>query len=100
MFKFSFSLSSKAERDETCILFNRLLQDFWQLLFESRLVPSPEIYQFHAFIRKVNRKGREQIRCIVISDKRIYNVKFKPGDPDPKKKIVRVCIILFYFCNH
>lgn len=42
----------------------------WQKFFESKMpIPEPHIYQCHFFLKKINRRGKQQNRAIVMSDK-------------------------------
>ena len=44
------------------------------------VVGGNEVFQGKFFLTKVNRMGKLQIRCLVISTKSIYNVALKEGN--------------------
>eukprot|EP00761_Pharyngomonas_kirbyi_P002429 gb/GECH01002433.1/.p1 GENE.gb/GECH01002433.1/~~gb/GECH01002433.1/.p1 ORF type:complete len:288 (+),score=56.41 gb/GECH01002433.1/:1-864(+) len=84
-----YNFENREKRDEFFIVFNRLLQDYWQRIFEARLIPEPEIYQFHLFLQKISRRGKPQLRCLVLSSDKVYSLKMSPGETDPKKSTIR-----------
>lgn len=110
---FTFVASSKDARDEWLIIFDNLFNNIWQpqVTQKMRLTISlnyytciifqyvdirthPEVYQFHIFATKVNRKGRNQIRCLAFSNERIYNISAPEDYPlNPGK--VKVVILSF-----
>eukprot|EP00026_Physarum_polycephalum_P006349 Phypoly_transcript_06391.p1 GENE.Phypoly_transcript_06391~~Phypoly_transcript_06391.p1 ORF type:complete len:311 (-),score=45.93 Phypoly_transcript_06391:127-1059(-) len=66
-------------RDEWILAIRRLLGDMWQALLENSYVPPPEVYQSHFYVEKMNRKGKLQMRCLVISTVNVYNISVKGG---------------------
>lgn len=66
--------SSAADVTEAVVVFNAMVRDAWQRVCEATLLKSPEIYQFHSVVRKVNRKGKTQDRVLVVSKEYIYNI--------------------------
>ena len=73
------------------ILLHRLSQDYWMKKFE--IFPNGEVYQFHAMLKKINKRGKEQIRFLVITNFRIYNMKIQEAE-DVKRSMIRVYSIL------
>jgi hypothetical protein len=60
------------------ILIDHLIKKYkrllWQKLFEGSLNLSISfIYQFHFFLTKVNKRGKQQDRVVLITDKVIKN---------------------------
>ena len=72
-----FKCASEAAAFEWVLVLNRLVRDAWQRIFESSFIPSPEIYQCHAFVIKLNRKGVAQERTLVVSNEWVYNVEMR-----------------------
>jgi hypothetical protein len=60
-------------------------------------VPAPEVYQSHFYVEKMNRKGKLQMRCLVISTVNVYNISVKGGRGLGKIKVSLFYFILFYF---
>lgn len=59
-------------------------------------IPSPDAYQCHFYVEKFNRKGKTQIRCLVISTSHIYNISVKSGRELGKTKVCYFIIILYF----
>ncbi len=60
-----------------CILFNHLIQKLkiqnWQKFFEIEIpINNPYMYQNHFFLQKVNSRGKNQSRLILLSNKVNY----------------------------
>jgi len=68
--------------DEWFIIMRALVRDAWQALFESQYISAPDVYQVHFFAEKINRKGKSQVRCIVVSTEKVYNIDVKAGTLD------------------
>jgi len=78
---FTYNTQSAEVRDEWMVILRALLLDIWQPWFETMHMAVPEIYQMHRFITKLNAKGRSQIRCLAISNERIYNLQLPEAYP-------------------
>jgi len=52
---------------------------YWQEYFEKmvQILPPPYMYQYHFFLTKLNSRGDEDSRVIVLSDKYILNVEYQ-----------------------
>ncbi|KAJ5079946.1 hypothetical protein M0811_14321 [Anaeramoeba ignava] len=81
----SYLCESTEKRTEWVDSFYEALRDFWQQFFEKQYVPEPEIYQVHALLTKFNRKKKKQIRCLVLSTERVFNIGVKLSDMKPSK---------------
>lgn len=60
-------------------LLNRASREHWQEFFELTMVPAPEVYQGHWLLTKVNKSGKMQVRILLLSTERLYNVEVKSG---------------------
>lgn len=65
----------EAEVTEAVVVINALIRDAWQRNCERNFIRSPEVYQFHALVRKVNRRKKMQDRVLVVSNQWIYNLE-------------------------
>jgi len=70
-----FRCSSELECFQWVVVFNKLIREVWQRECESLIIKSPEIYQYHAFVIKMNQKGKTQDRTILLSNEWIYNIE-------------------------
>eukprot|EP01132_Coremiostelium_polycephalum_P005873 gene5873-7305_t len=68
---------SEEIRDQWLISLKIITRQLFQKFFESTYIPAPAIYQLHMYVYKTNRKGKNQIRCIVLSTERLYNISVK-----------------------
>eukprot|EP01112_Ceratiomyxa_fruticulosa_P018118 TRINITY_DN5750_c0_g1_i1.p1 TRINITY_DN5750_c0_g1~~TRINITY_DN5750_c0_g1_i1.p1 ORF type:complete len:358 (+),score=56.30 TRINITY_DN5750_c0_g1_i1:183-1256(+) len=73
----SYHAESIEVRDHWLIALRVLLRDMWQQKFESTLILSPDIYQTHVYVDKINRHGKNQVRCVLLSIDRLFNVMSK-----------------------
>ena len=49
----------------------------WQQYFEKTIITEPFIYQYHFFLKKVNSRGDEEKRVIVLTDEFILNIDYQ-----------------------
>ena len=50
----------------------------WQQFFEKTIpIPEPFYYQFHFFLKKVNRRGEQESRVIVLTNEFILNIDYQ-----------------------
>ena len=49
----------------------------WQHFFEKTMISDPFIYQYHFFLKKVNSRGDEEKRVIVLTDEFILNIDYQ-----------------------
>ncbi|EGC28738.1 hypothetical protein DICPUDRAFT_159779 [Dictyostelium purpureum] len=68
---------SEETRDQWLISLRLLTRQTFQKYFEASFIPAPAIYQLHVYAYKTNRKGKNQVRCILISTERCYNISIK-----------------------
>eukprot|EP00468_Gymnochlora_sp_CCMP2014_P007062 CAMPEP_0167747672 /NCGR_PEP_ID=MMETSP0110_2-20121227/4412_1 /TAXON_ID=629695 /ORGANISM="Gymnochlora sp., Strain CCMP2014" /LENGTH=331 /DNA_ID=CAMNT_0007632601 /DNA_START=293 /DNA_END=1288 /DNA_ORIENTATION=+ len=73
----TFLIGEEATVIEAVVILNTLIRDAWQKQSEKDMIPKGEVYQFHAIVRKVNRKKKTQDRVLVVSSKFIYNLEEK-----------------------
>ncbi|GAM23007.1 hypothetical protein SAMD00019534_061820, partial [Acytostelium subglobosum LB1] len=73
----SLVAESEDARDQWLIALRQLMRNTFQKLFESSFIPAPAVYQLHLYVYKTNRKGKNQIRCILVSTERVYNISVK-----------------------
>lgn len=66
-------------------------------MYAGSCILAPEVYQCHFYVEKVNRKGKTQIRCLVISSTNIYNLNVKSGRELGKPKVIFFFFISFYY---
>ncbi|EGG22417.1 hypothetical protein DFA_04538 [Cavenderia fasciculata] len=64
-------------RDQWLIAVRLVSRNLFQKFFESNFIPSPAFYQLHLYVYKINRKGKTQVRCVLISSERFYNISVK-----------------------
>ncbi|KAM9964726.1 hypothetical protein ACTFIW_004502 [Dictyostelium discoideum] len=72
-----FITESEEIRDQWLVSLRLLTRQTFQKYFESTFIPAPAIYQLHIYAYKTNRKGKNQIRCILVSTERCYNISIK-----------------------
>jgi hypothetical protein len=73
-----FTCNNEEERSDLYRIVKKLSMDAWQYFFEVEgPIKPPEIYQGHLFLTKRNRKGKFQIRFIVMSNRKMYNMEAK-----------------------
>ena len=75
----SYTCKSELQRDQIVFVMGRAVRNEWQRLLEASLIPEPEYYQTHQFVIKVNRKGAQQERLLVLSNEWIYNIEVSHG---------------------
>jgi len=80
-----FLTGEELETAEAVVVLNALIRDAWQKACEENIVLGREIYQFHAVVRKINRKKRTQDRVWVVSNQWIYNLEAF-GDSGPEQE--------------
>lgn len=70
-----FICATTDEKDELFSVMRTNLVDTWQAHLECEIesIPPTEYYQNHLFLTKRNRKGKLQIRFVVLTDKKMYN---------------------------
>ncbi|GAB5359302.1 hypothetical protein AAMO2058_000532600 [Amorphochlora amoebiformis] len=66
---------SESDVMEAVVVLNTLIRDAWQQACEEYMIVGREVYQFHANLRKVNRKKKAQDRIFVVSNAFIYNLE-------------------------
>lgn len=61
----------------------------WQIFFEKNIpIPEPFYYQYHFFLKKVNSRGEQENRVIVLTNEYILNIDYQiikgkePGAPE------------------
>eukprot|EP00474_Spongospora_subterranea_P010382 CRZ10840.1 hypothetical protein [Spongospora subterranea] len=67
------------DKETIFIILDYMSKFLWQTLCEESFIPSPEIYQTHVLVLKVNRKGQSQPRVLVLSTCWLYNVECHYG---------------------
>jgi hypothetical protein len=72
-----FYCSTAMECFQWVFALQRSVRDLWQYAFETSIIPSPEVYQRHAFVIKLNRRGMSQDRMLVVSTGWIFNVEIE-----------------------
>jgi len=70
---------------EAVVVLNSLIRDAWQKACESAFILGREVYQFHAIVRKVNRRKKTQDRILVVSNQWIYNMEMF-GEEGPQEE--------------
>jgi hypothetical protein len=75
----SYTCQSELQRDQIVFVLGRAVRNEWQSLLEAQLIPDPDYYQTHQFVIKVNRKGAQQERLLVLSNEWLYNVEVSHG---------------------
>lgn len=88
-------LSFKIQRD--LFIFMHLIEKHrriaWQFYFERFIpLPPPHIYQNHYFTEKINRKGKQQERVIVLTDRFIFNIEYSLKNSGEDIKIGTNCL--------
>ncbi|KAG2375058.1 hypothetical protein C9374_010062 [Naegleria lovaniensis] len=87
-----FQCCTKADKDIWVNVLTSLLKEYNQEYFETLIVPSPEVYQSHLYMQK----NDSQKRAVVLSNKKLYNVKMAIGETDEKKIKHRFSVPLEY----
>uniref|UniRef100_A0A7S3Z7C7 PH domain-containing protein n=1 Tax=Lotharella globosa TaxID=91324 RepID=A0A7S3Z7C7_9EUKA len=67
-------LGEELDVSEAVVVINALIKDIWQRACETSFIEGREIYQFHAVVRKINRRNKIQGRVIVVSNQWFYNL--------------------------
>ncbi|CEO94717.1 PH domain-containing protein [Plasmodiophora brassicae] len=70
-----YRCASSEDCDNVMVALECLVRRAWQSLCESSIMPAPEIYQAHAFVDKLNRKGVLQNRVLAVSNEWVYNLE-------------------------
>jgi len=66
-------------RDLWATALSRVCRISYQKYFENTTVPNPEVYQWNVYMNKLNETGKLQVRCLVASTTRLYNIRVMPG---------------------
>mmetsp|Transcript_51307 Transcript_51307/g.58784 ORF Transcript_51307/g.58784 Transcript_51307/m.58784 type:complete len:291 (-) Transcript_51307:133-1005(-) len=85
----TFQAESKEHRNIVGELISSILIKYWRNFFhkEIKLLPDEDLYQYHAKVWKINRKGQSQLRFIVLTDQFLCNLKYSKGEYKNKWRI-------------
>lgn len=74
-------LSIRFENQNDALIFKYFLEkervNSWQKFFEEKIIQDPFYYQFHFFLKKVNRRGDKDSRVIVLTNEYILNIEYQ-----------------------
>ncbi|GAM23109.1 hypothetical protein SAMD00019534_062840 [Acytostelium subglobosum LB1] len=68
---------SEDDRDHWLIAMRFLVRNLFQKQFEAAILPAPEVYQLHLYVHKSSRKGKSQVKCMLLSTERLYCLSVK-----------------------
>jgi hypothetical protein len=84
LFSKTYECENEQERNEWVMIINRVIQDYYQALLEKHIIPEPEVYQFHVWVQRLEKKHKDALKCVAFSTEKVYILNMNIGDDNPK----------------
>jgi len=68
----TFTTEDKKQMEVFNVACECMCRRFWQTHFEQTIVEQPDLYQYHMFLTKYDKKGKPKYRCLVLSSSCLY----------------------------